>query len=178
MIVIKRRNFETFILLSLLLIGGNNRLWGQDTTVIDSTCRVSIPTITLDSIMQWEEETEGTLLINFWATWCSPCVKELPTFSAVGTADTTLTIKMVSLDRVRDITNATKCLEKNGSNLKGYLMTDTNFNTWLPKINAEWSGDIPATLIINKELGYREFFAGLLEYKDLTKILKKIKRRL
>ncbi|MGB5943018.1 MAG: TlpA disulfide reductase family protein [Leeuwenhoekiella sp.] len=93
-------------------------------------------------------------VINFWATWCKPCVKELPYFVAVSNEFRNEQIAMhyVSLDFSDQIN------ERLIPFLKDYTITDDvlvlddpKANDWIPKVNNEWSGAIPATYIYKGE---------------------------
>ena len=96
--------------------------------------------------------TDKTYVINFWATWCAPCVKELPYFEEVNKKfkDKNTEVILVSLDFPSQIESKLKpYLKKNNINSKVILLDDSKMNTWVPKVSEKWDGGIPATLIVN-----------------------------
>ena len=95
---------------------------------------------------------DKTYVINFWATWCAPCVKELPHFEEVNKElkDKNTEVILVSLDFPSQIESKLKpYLKKNKIKSKVILLDDSKMNTWVPKVSEEWDGGIPATLIVN-----------------------------
>lgn len=99
-------------------------------------------------------------VINFWATWCVPCVKELPYFEAIDGSEisgTNVEVTLTSLDFEKNLkTRVIPFIEKKQLKSKVVLMTDGNANKWINKIDEGWSGAIPATYIIYK--GNHYFF--------------------
>ena len=95
---------------------------------------------------------DKTYVINFWATWCAPCVKELPHFEEVNKEykNKNTEVILVSLDFPSQIENKLKpYLKKNKIKSKVILLDDSKMNTWVPKVSQDWGGGIPATLIVN-----------------------------
>ena len=95
---------------------------------------------------------DKTYVINFWATWCAPCVKELPYFEEVNKEfkDKNTEVILVSLDFPSQIESKLKpYLKKNKIKSKVILLDDSKMNTWVPKVSEQWDGGIPATLIVN-----------------------------
>ena len=93
-----------------------------------------------------------TYVINFWATWCAPCVKELPYFEEVNKEfkDKNTEVILVSLDFPSQVESKLKpYLKKNKIKSKVILLDDSKMNTWVPKVSEKWNGGIPATLIVN-----------------------------
>ncbi|QMU63275.1 MAG: redoxin domain-containing protein [Flavobacteriaceae bacterium] len=91
-------------------------------------------------------------VINFWATWCAPCVKELPYFEKLNETYKNVEVVLVSLDFPDKIT--TKLIpfvKKHELKSRVVVLNDTNEQFWIHNIDEKWSGAIPATLIYNKD---------------------------
>ena len=106
----------------------------------------------LEPLLQKSNDT--TYVINFWATRCAPCVKELPYFQELHEKNIGNNIKviLVSLD-FKDKFESTLIpfIEKKNLTPQVLFLDDPNENMWIPKINETWSGALPATIIYNKE---------------------------
>ena len=88
-------------------------------------------------------------VVNFWATWCGPCVKELPHFEKLNSENKKVKVVLVSLDFKDQMeSKLLPFLKKKSIKSEVVLLTDKDYNTWLPIVNKDWSGSIPATLII------------------------------
>ena len=95
---------------------------------------------------------DKTYVINFWATWCAPCVKELPYFEKVNKdfKDKNVEVILLSLDFPSQIeTKLIPYLKRNKIKSKVILLDDSKMNTWVPRVSKQWDGGIPATLIVN-----------------------------
>jgi len=103
---------------------------------------------------QLEEQTElennDTLyVVNFWATWCGPCVKEMPFFEETSKifANQKVKIIYVSLNAVKELASVEHFTETKKIQNKVFLLNETNPNNWIDKVDSEWSGAIPATVM-------------------------------
>ena len=109
------------------------------------------------------------LVVNFWATSCPPCLKEMPHFneleSRMGGDD--LKIILVSLDRAKDLDSRVyPFVKKLGIIPEVVLLEDQNYSKWTEKIDPSWYGALPATVIIHG--GKRKFrFGAYLDYDEL-----------
>ena len=123
-----------------------------------------------------DNPSEKLRVINFWATWCKPCIKELPFFLKAQKEFPAVEFIYISLDFVENISKANSFALKKGMASKGlYLIDDMDYNSWIDKVSPDWSGAIPATLMVmaNQKILYeQEFHAGELE----TIIKEKIKQ--
>lgn len=115
-------------------------------------------------------EDENVYVINFWATWCAPCIKELPYFEKLNAENKNVKVILVSLDSKKDLDKKLiPFIEKRKLKSKVLLLADKDYNTWLSKVDADWSGAIPATLLLNgekKQFAERDFenFDELKQY--------------
>ena len=101
-----------------------------------------------------QKNNEKPLVINFWATWCAPCVKELPYFEELHQKNQNIKIVTVSLDFDKQVESKLKpFLKKKNYSFVATYMADKNFNNWISKVDENWSGSIPATWIINENKG-------------------------
>ena len=120
--------------------------------------------------------SKDTYVINFWATWCSPCVKELPYFESVNKeyADKNVKVILVSLDFPSQIESKLKpYIKKNNIKSNVILLDDSKMNKWVPRVSEKWDGGIPATLIVN--LSNYNFYPNPFKKEELfTEILKVI----
>ncbi|WP_395633561.1 TlpA family protein disulfide reductase [Flavobacterium sp.] len=113
------------------------------------------------------KEDDNTYVINFWATWCAPCIKELPYFEQLHKDNPKVKVILVSLDSQKDLEKKLiPFVAKKQLTAEVILLSDKDYNTWLDKIDASWSGAIPATLIIS---GKRKLFAEH-EFDNFTEL--------
>jgi thiol-disulfide isomerase/thioredoxin len=106
-------------------------------------------------------ENDTTYVINFWATWCAPCIKELPYFEKLNSENENVKVILVSLDSKKDLDKKLiPFIKKRKLASKVMLLADKDYNSWLSKVDENWSGAIPATLILHgkkKQFAEREF---------------------
>ncbi|MFO7868802.1 MAG: TlpA family protein disulfide reductase [Bacteroidales bacterium] len=119
-----------------------------------SVRREKISFNTLQEIILQDNDT--LYAVNFWATWCKPCIEELPGFIKVKEEMHNKPFKLilVSLDRPSDFeTKVIPFLNEHTISADTYLLTDiTTMNTWIPAVDSSWTGSIPATVFYkNKE---------------------------
>ncbi|NER12328.1 redoxin domain-containing protein [Leptobacterium flavescens] len=114
------------------------------------------------------KKDDKTYIINFWATWCKPCIKELPYFEKINAEykNKKVEVILVSMDFPKMYkSHLIPFIEKRGLQSRVVALDDPKQNTWIPKVNEDWSGAIPATLIYNKDK--REFYERSFEYEEL-----------
>jgi thiol-disulfide isomerase/thioredoxin len=114
------------------------------------------------------KNTDTTYIINFWATWCIPCRKELPEFEKIHDAYKGKKVKiiLVSLDFVNQMHESlVPYLIKNKVNSEVVLLNDPNSNEWINKVDPEWTGSLPATLFYRKNTRY--FIEDILNYEKI-----------
>ena len=99
-----------------------------------------------------KENNSKPLVVNFWATWCAPCVKELPYFEKLNQENPNVKVILVSLDFEKQVeSKLIPFLKKKKIISTSIYLADKDYNSWLPKIDKNWSGSIPATVIFNQD---------------------------
>jgi thiol-disulfide isomerase/thioredoxin len=105
----------------------------------------------INDLLKRIDTSQTTLIINFWATWCKPCIQELPVFDSLTLLSKNYKVILVSLDFKEDKEKKVDSfLQKNKIISECILLDEINGNDYIDKISKEWSGAIPATLIVNK----------------------------
>ena len=122
------------------------------------------------------QDNNKLYVLNFWATWCMPCIEELPHFMEVNQEYKNKGLKMilVSLDKRDELQEGVKSMkEKLSLNTDIYLLDDiVNMNTWIPATDESWTGAIPAT-VLYKNGQKIAFIEGQLNKQELEQLIKK-----
>ncbi len=122
------------------------------------------------------KKNDTLYVINFWATWCSPCVEELPYFLAAHQkySKNKFRLILVSLDFENQLNSRLlPFVHKNNISCEVLLLRQDRSHVWIPKVNKNWSGSIPATLFISN--GKHTFHEGQLSKEQLTNYINKLK---
>ncbi len=145
----------------------------KDTESIEIVSKSSIETYDFAGFEKFLNfKDEKTYVINFWATWCKPCVAELPHFEDLykNYKDRNVEVLLVSLDFPKKIDKElVPFIEKNKLKSRVILLDDPKQNEWIPKVDKVWSGAIPATVIYNKN--DKRFYERSFTYVELEKQL-------
>lgn len=161
-------------LVSLLLFITTCALRGQVFTTYESFSELE------QRIQQAGSKT--TTVINFWATWCGPCVEELSYFQELhqNFAGPDFQILLISLDMKNRLDKSLiPFLEKHQPKSEVILLSDQDADSWIPKVHPNWEGTIPATVVIRGEQRalFSEQFASYAELETfVTDFLKKVQK--
>lgn len=116
-------------------------------------------------------------VINFWATWCAPCVKEMPLFEKLNTENKNVDVTLVSMDYDLDPNpeKVERFIIRKKLQSKVVILAESNPNSWIDKIDKNWEGALPATLVINTKTGKRKLVQQELHAGELEKLIDEVK---
>lgn len=138
----------------------------------------SIPKWKLADLQAAIQQADKPTIFNFWATFCKPCIEEIPHFQEVVKKYDSAGVKLVfislDLDDAYPAKIQTFAKKRNIYNPITFL-DETNADLFCPVVDPKWSGAIPASLFINNKTGYRQFFEDQLSKEQVEKeVLKMI----
>jgi thiol-disulfide isomerase/thioredoxin len=157
-----------FVCLCFILITGNSSVQANN-----PASENGIDVFTFDEFRHWlTKETDSIYVINFWATWCAPCVKEIPAFEKLHETYSEKKVKVlfVSLDFPAQLqSRVIPFIERMKMDAEVVLLNDPNSNRWIPIVSEKWSGAIPATLIYSKD--FNKFYEQEFTFDQLQTII-------
>lgn len=117
--------------------------------------------------------TDASLTVfNFWATWCGPCIKELPHFDALESENQNVKVYLVSIDFQSELERVKKFVIKRSLKSEVLFLDEKDPDDYMGKVSQDWSGAIPATLFVT-DLGKTYFHEKAFTKEELEKTVKK-----
>jgi thiol-disulfide isomerase/thioredoxin len=126
----------------------------------------------LDDLKTAIAKAEKPTIFNFWATFCKPCIEEIPYFQQLVKKYDSAGVQLilVSLDAKELYPQKISAFaKKRGFTAPMAFLDETNADKFCPAVDERWSGAIPASLFVNHAKGYRAFFEEQLTPKQLEK---------
>lgn len=123
-----------------------------------------------------KKNNDTTYVVNFWATWCQPCVEELPSFEKINATKSSEKVKvlLVSIDFPKMVeSKLLPYISEHKLKSEVLLLNDPDANSWIPKVDSSWSGAIPATVIYKGN--NRRFFEKSFTFGELEKEINSFK---
>jgi thiol-disulfide isomerase/thioredoxin len=120
------------------------------------------------------EKSDSLTVINFWATWCKPCVLEIPHFETVRKKmkDKPVRFRYISLDfKDQKKTKLDPFISKKMEGSTVWLLDETNYDLWINKIDPAWEGTIPVTVLLNNSKKIRKFVAREISETELEQLI-------
>ncbi len=157
---------KPFLIVALLALMSITNLNAQDIKIID--------------FKNLEERAinapDTVFIINFWATWCAPCVKELPYFEQLAEKykGKPLKVILLSLDFKSKIQSDLLPFVKKHKLKSEVLLSESLDEKFINAVNQNWSGAIPATLVIHHQKNIREFYEQEFTFQELESVYLKL----
>ena len=158
---------KIFVVLFVVLLASAGRMYSQEVKPLDK----------IKDIEQVKESAKGkVLLINFWASWCKPCVHEFPDLVKLYNdyKDKGFELVFISVDVPEDINSkVVPFLKDQKVDFTTYYNNFDKPEELINFIDKKWEGAIPSTYIYDKEGNLTTHFLGSKSYDDFEKEVKK-----
>ena len=128
-----------------------------------------------DVVKSYTKNNDTVYVVNFWATFCKPCIAEIPDFIRIVKKYEKQKVKLllVSLDLASYYPSRIAAFaKKNNYNVPIVWLDETNADHFCPMIDVKWSGSIPSTIVVNNKTGYRKFTEGEMGAADFETMIK------
>jgi thiol-disulfide isomerase/thioredoxin len=140
-----------------------------------ATAQQAVHRLSIDELQAYIQKSDKPIVVNFWATFCKPCVEEIPYFQSTirDQYKGEVELLLVSLD-VPDYFPAkiSSFVAQRKFSATIAWLNETNADYFCPKIDAKWSGAIPCTLMVNNKKRYRKFFEDQLSAAEFEREVK------
>lgn len=174
MIVFMKNIILSISFISLFTFCSNKQNEKEASKADDTIQKIEVTTDYQTLFKTFTKNDNVLYVVNYWATWCKPCVEELPHFMEINEEmNTNNNFKMilVSLDKANDMETELKpFIANNNIPTDVYLLSDNKrMSEWIPLVNKNWSGAIPATAIYKngKQVAFTEGELSKTELKEL-----------
>jgi thiol-disulfide isomerase/thioredoxin len=129
----------------------------------------------MNDLLEYMEKSDSALVVNFWATFCGPCIEEIPYFQTIAAKYKEQKVKLllVSLDFKEYYPQKIAAFAKRfGFTAEIVWLDEEKPDEFCPKIDSTWSGAMPATLFVNKAKNYRKFIEAQMKPDEVEAVIK------
>lgn len=123
-----------------------------------------------------DSDDSNVKVINFWATWCKPCVLEVPFFETISKkySQKDVSVYLISMDFASEKERVNKFVERKKLVSEVVILNEPDYDSWINKIDPSWSGSLPATLLVNAVTGKKEFYEKSFELAELQQKIERL----
>jgi thiol-disulfide isomerase/thioredoxin len=131
--------------------------------------------ITASQFRQILDHHKGkVVLVNLWATWCIPCIREMPDLSKLQTdfGDKGLKVIGISLDEAEDLhTRVKPFFEKRSVSFVSYLQSEPDPQQVVGVLDENWEGVLPTTYLIDRSGKVKQKLIGSKSYDQFAAVI-------
>lgn len=138
-----------------------------------------IKKVKMEDVIHLMDTSSVPLVVNFWASWCQPCIHEIPWFerNVAALKDKGVRLVLVSLDFAEDYPTRIAAFAKAQKYQSTIVwLNETNANEFCPKIDKSWEGVIPVSVMVNNKKHYRKFYGEQIPEPKLKLALQELIR--
>ncbi|OCX53510.1 redoxin [Mucilaginibacter sp. PPCGB 2223] len=132
----------------------------------------TVTPITYQQLEKRISNKDTVYIVNFWATWCAPCVAELPNFEKLQQTYKGQPVKvlLLSMDFKSKLNEVKTFASKRKLISEVYLADKPSEQVFIDQVDKNWSGALPGTMIVNAQKGIRKFYEKEFTYDELNKL--------
>jgi thiol-disulfide isomerase/thioredoxin len=137
----------------------------------------TIKKVKITEVEEYIKNSDHPLVVNCWATWCAPCIEEIPYFmeTVKKYSDQKVELLLLSLDFPTSYPNKIlELIKKKKFEATFFWLNETNADYFCPKVDPKWDGTLPSTLLVNNKTGYRQFFGRPMTDRQVELEVKKL----
>ena len=123
-----------------------------------------------DAAIEKVPSQNQTVVLNFWATWCQPCVEEIPLFIKLQKDHPEISVIGISMDESNQQAQVQSFVQKHGMNYRVALREGDDFEKMVNSIDPQWIGALPATFVFKN--GHRVYSkTGVITEQELQQAI-------
>lgn len=143
---------------------------------VASIAATKVPVVKIDDLnARMKSGNDTVYVVTFWATWCAPCVAELPYFEQIDSVYSEQKVKVIlmSTDFKKDYkSRVIPFVETKKLHSEVNFLDEVYDNEWIPKVDSLWQGNIPATKIYNSKTKKSFFLPRETTFAELDSLIK------
>jgi len=137
----------------------------------------SLKKMKIGEVDAYIKKSKHPVVVSFWATWCAPCVEEIPWLQEAvqNHKKDSVELVLISLDYANFYPKkVNEFIKEKKFEATFWWLDETNADLFCPVIDAKWDGSIPVTLFVNNKTGYRKFMNRQLTDRQVEPEIQKM----